>query len=96
MKAPWPDSVIINALPACIESCTFGMYRTNPLLQSCKCTKERLRAGDGVSPVDLDINLVQNLMASFEAQEGLPGPVGNLFAMMGLNLPHEGRDSLNE
>lgn len=48
-------------------------------------------AEEELAPLDLDMNLVQNLLASYEAQEGLPGPVGNLFGMMGLNLPHEGR-----
>lgn len=43
--------------------------------------------------MDLDLNLVQNLLASYEAQEGLPGPVGNLFGMMGLHLPTENPSS---
>ena len=38
-------------------------------------------------PVDVDLNLVQNLLASYEAQEGLAGPVGNLAGMLGLQIP---------
>jgi hypothetical protein len=37
----------------------------------------------------VDLNLVQNLMASYNAQEGLPGPVGNLAGMLGLHFPRQ-------
>ena len=40
-------------------------------------------------PVDVDLNLVQNLLASYEAQEGLAGPVGNLAGMLGLQMPNQ-------
>ena len=50
-----------------------------------------LLAGDmdkeELMPVDVDLNLVQNLLASYEAQEGLAGPVGNLAGMLGLQMP---------
>lgn len=65
------------------------------LLQNpCRCGLRALvpSGNEELSPVDLDMNLVQNLLASYEAQEGLPGPVGNLFGMMGVHLPHEGRE----
>ena len=39
--------------------------------------------------VDLDFNLVQNLLASYNAQGGLPGPISNLVGMMGLELPDD-------
>lgn len=42
----------------------------------------------------MDLNLVQNLMASYNAQEGLPGPAGNLAGLLGLHFPgqNEARD----
>ena len=40
-------------------------------------------------PVDVDVNLVQNLLASYEAQEGLAGPVGNLAGLLGLQMPSQ-------
>ena len=43
-------------------------------------------------PVDVDLNLVQNLLASYEAQEGLAGPVGNLAGLLGLQMPSRKRD----
>jgi hypothetical protein len=36
---------------------------------------------------DLDVNLVQNLLASYSAQGGLPGPISNLLGVMGMQLP---------
>ena len=44
-----------------------------------------------MAPVDVDMNLVQNLLASYDAQQGLAGPVGNLAGMLGLQLPGRGR-----
>ena len=41
-----------------------------------------------MKPIDLDTNLVQNLLQSYAAQEGLAGPAGNLAGLLGLQLPH--------
>lgn len=41
-----------------------------------------------MTPIDLDTNLVQNLLQSYAAQEGLAGPAGNLAGLLGLQLPH--------
>ncbi|KAI8592347.1 SGT1 protein-domain-containing protein [Geranomyces variabilis] len=38
-------------------------------------------------PIDLDLNLVQNILASFEAQEGLPGPAGSMLGSLGIRVP---------
>ena len=40
-----------------------------------------------LQPVDLDTNMVQNLLQSYAAQEGLAGPAGNLAGLLGLRLP---------
>ncbi|KAL2553927.1 Protein SGT1-like protein [Forsythia ovata] len=41
------------------------------------------------TPVDVDINLVQNFLDSFSSQQGLPGPASNLLGLMGLKLPED-------
>eukprot|EP00897_Mesotaenium_endlicherianum_P010836 jgi/Mesen1/9781/ME000007S09836 len=46
----------------------------------------------GLAPVDLDLNLVQSLLQSYSAQEGLPGPASNLLGAMGLHLPDDDDD----
>uniref|UniRef100_UPI00358F6095 protein ecdysoneless homolog n=1 Tax=Myxine glutinosa TaxID=7769 RepID=UPI00358F6095 len=40
-----------------------------------------------VTPVDIDLNLVQNLLESLGSQEGLAGPVANILHGMGITLP---------
>jgi hypothetical protein len=40
-------------------------------------------------PVDIDLNLVQNLLASYSGQQGLPGPASNLVGLLGLHLPDD-------
>lgn len=37
--------------------------------------------------VDVDFNLVGNIVESFRAQEGLPGPAGTLLGQFGIHLP---------
>ncbi|KAL4427935.1 hypothetical protein ABPG75_002024 [Micractinium tetrahymenae] len=38
-------------------------------------------------PVDIDLNLVNSLLASYGEQQGLPGPAGSLAGLLGLKLP---------
>ena len=40
-----------------------------------------------LQPVDVDMNLVQSMLQSYTAQQGLPGPASNLAGMLGLQLP---------
>ena len=47
------------------------------------------QGGAGLLPVDPDLNLVQSLLASYDAQQGLPGPAGNLATALGLQLHTE-------
>jgi hypothetical protein len=44
-------------------------------------------AAGGAGPVNMDLNLVQNLLAAHSAQGGLPGPASNLLASLGIVLP---------
>ncbi|CAG8787695.1 4318_t:CDS:2, partial [Racocetra fulgida] len=46
-------------------------------------------------PVNINLNLAKNLLESFKAQEGLPGPVGNIFGRMGVGaLPRDDDDDV--
>lgn len=38
-------------------------------------------------PIDVDLNLVNSLLASYGEQQGLPGPAGSLAGLLGLRLP---------
>ncbi|RWV90131.1 hypothetical protein GW17_00047691, partial [Ensete ventricosum] len=40
-----------------------------------------------LTPVDVDVNLVQSLLDSFSSQQGLPGPTSNLLGLMGVKVP---------
>jgi hypothetical protein len=46
--------------------------------------------GAGLRPVDVDINLVSSLLASYREQGGLPGPASNLAGLLGVKLPDPG------
>ncbi|KAJ1811796.1 hypothetical protein LPJ75_003971 [Coemansia sp. RSA 2598] len=43
--------------------------------------------------VNVDLNLVENIVQSFHAQEGLPGPAGTMLGQFGVYLPPDGSDS---
>ncbi|XP_015742997.1 protein ecdysoneless homolog [Python bivittatus] len=47
----------------------------------------RSKEDPDVPPVDVDLNLVTNLLESYNAQVGLPGPVSNILQSMGVHLP---------
>jgi hypothetical protein len=42
---------------------------------------------DDLNPLDLDVNLISNMLESYSAQQGLPGPVSNICGDLGLILP---------
>ena len=50
---------------------------------------EHATATAALRPVDIDMNLVKSLLASYGEQGGLPGPAGNLAGLMGLKLPDQ-------
>ncbi|OUM62081.1 hypothetical protein PIROE2DRAFT_62123 [Piromyces sp. E2] len=47
---------------------------------------------DHYKPVQLDLNLVQNLLDSFEAQEGTAGPTTSILKTLGQRLPKRNKD----
>jgi hypothetical protein len=44
-------------------------------------------ASQKLAPVNVDLNLVKSLLASYTAQEGQPGPATNMLSMLGVGLP---------
>lgn len=53
-----------------------------------------LRDDGTMNPVDVDVNLVSHLLASYEEQGALPGPASTLAGMLGVSLPgHTKRDT---
>ncbi|KAG0473474.1 hypothetical protein HPP92_014851 [Vanilla planifolia] len=46
-----------------------------------------------LTPLDLDMNLVQSFLDSFTSQQGLPGPASNLLGLMGIKLPADRKDA---
>lgn len=42
---------------------------------------------DDFKPVSVDMNAVKNLLHSYEAQQGRPGPTSNILGGMGVRLP---------
>ena len=55
---------------------------------------ESLKGGKQLDRVQLDLDVVENLLKSYDAQEGLPGPVSNMLRSMGIHLPDN--DSIDE
>ncbi|KAJ2542506.1 hypothetical protein EV175_006052 [Coemansia sp. RSA 1933] len=46
-----------------------------------------------IPDVDIDLNLVENIVQSFRAQEGLAGPAGTMLEQFGIHLPHAEDDN---
>ena len=42
---------------------------------------------DDFKPVNVDLNVVQNLLESYNAQQGQAGPASNILGSMGVSLP---------
>lgn len=49
-------------------------------------TGQKSSSSNDLPPVDIDMNLVKNLLASYGAQEGLAGPAANILQGMGVNM----------
>ncbi|ORZ19641.1 SGT1 protein-domain-containing protein [Absidia repens] len=47
---------------------------------------------DEAAPVDVQLNLIQNVLESFKGQQGLPGPAGNLLRQFNIALPADKDD----
>ncbi|KAB0383950.1 hypothetical protein FD755_005867 [Muntiacus reevesi] len=61
-----------------------------PLSQTTNDNSEEEDSGTGgsvMTPVDVDLNLVSNILESYSSQAGLAGPASNLLQSMGVQLP---------
>lgn len=60
------------------------------LSQTTNSNSDHEDFGTGASvmtPVDVDLNLVTNILESYSSQAGLAGPASNLLQSMGVQLP---------
>ena len=55
-------------------------------------TTDQVKDGAKLAPVDIDLNLVKNLLASYSSQQGLAGPVSNILHSMGVSIPPDEED----
>ncbi|ORX50317.1 SGT1-domain-containing protein [Piromyces finnis] len=55
--------------------------------------EDKVEEVDNYKPVQLDLNLVQNLLDSFEAQEGTIGPTTSILKTLGQRLPKRNKDN---
>lgn len=46
-----------------------------------------------MTPVDIDLNLVESILNSYSSQQGLPGPASNLLGLMGIKVPPDAKKS---
>ncbi|XP_044896078.1 protein ecdysoneless homolog isoform X3 [Felis catus] len=61
-----------------------------PLSQTTSNNSDEEDSGAGgsvMTPVDVDLNLVSNILESYSSQAGLAGPASNLLQSMGVQLP---------
>ncbi|XP_004427041.1 PREDICTED: protein ecdysoneless homolog [Ceratotherium simum simum] len=61
-----------------------------PLSQTTNNNSDEEDSGAGgsiMTPVDVDLNLVSNILESYSSQAGLAGPASNLLQSMGVQLP---------
>ncbi|GFS97012.1 protein ecdysoneless homolog [Nephila pilipes] len=42
---------------------------------------------DDFRPVDVDLTALKNMLESYSSQQGLPGPVSNIFSSLGIEVP---------
>ncbi|XP_004383294.1 protein ecdysoneless homolog [Trichechus manatus latirostris] len=64
--------------------------QVEPLSQAADNNSDEEDSGAGesvMSPVDVDLNLVSNILESYSSQAGLAGPASNLLQSMGVQLP---------
>ncbi|XP_077634684.1 protein ecdysoneless homolog isoform X1 [Crocuta crocuta] len=63
-----------------------------PLSQTSGHNSDEEDSGAGgsvMTPVDIDLNLVSNILESYSSQAGLAGPASNLLQSMGVQLPDD-------
>ncbi|XP_075697645.1 protein ecdysoneless homolog isoform X2 [Rhinoderma darwinii] len=68
---------------------SFTKKKNAEVFQPTKADEEEEVNADetDLTPVDVDLNLVTNILESFSSQSGLAGPVSNLLQSMGVHLP---------
>lgn len=68
----------------------FFFLNKEPASQTTDTNSDEEDSGAGepvLAPVDVDLNLVSNILESYNSQAGLAGPASNLLHSMGVQLP---------
>lgn len=86
-KAKGPDFVTQVTSNGTGEQTYDGGTKSKSSQSSSEPGGGREDIASSIGPVDLDLNLVQNLLASHSAQGGVAGPASNLLASLGVTLP---------
>ncbi|KAM6184844.1 protein ecdysoneless homolog [Rhynchocyon petersi] len=74
----------------CIGKSFTTQKQVEPVSQATNNTSDEEDSGAAesvMSPVDVDLNLVSNILESYSSQAGLAGPASNLLQSMGVRLP---------
>ncbi|KAI8084475.1 SGT1 protein-domain-containing protein, partial [Halteromyces radiatus] len=72
-----------------------GSFVRNPSLVDQE-EQENQEEEDEDAPVDIQLNLLQNVLESFKGQQGLPGPAGNLLRQFNIALPVDRNDDSDD
>ncbi|CAO3596978.1 unnamed protein product [Absidia cylindrospora] len=73
-----------------------GSFVRNPANSGTATTTTNEDEEDEAAPVDVQLNLIQNVLESFKGQQGLPGPAGNLLRQFNIALPVDKDDDDDE
>jgi len=87
------DAAIAEAMrEELLESTLASTFTASSDVTSSPSTNDNKGCGT-LEPLDLDVNLISNMLESYSAQQGLPGPVSNMCGDLGLVLPDNESES---
>ncbi|KAJ2852768.1 hypothetical protein IWW36_000125 [Coemansia brasiliensis] len=80
-------SAIIRAMDQELSETPVGQSFRQHSQDTAEPVPHSLDTPYGLDDVNIDINLVSNIVESFQAQEGLPGPAGTMMGQAGIRMP---------
>ncbi len=82
-----PTARIMEAMEAELQETTMASTYMKAVDGKGGEGKDGAGGTEGLMPLDLDLNLIEGMMESFSAQEGLAGPVSNIMGDLGVEIP---------
>lgn len=68
--------------------CSILLTQSNFLVYfALQAPSDDAATGAEMTPVDVDLNLVESILNSYSSQQGLPGPASSLLGLMGIKVP---------